>query len=136
MKEYSSKRKEMPIFSGVVKYFPDALKEVSKVSFIGNKQHNEGNELIWDKSKSTDHQDAMLRHLIDSLSEDKDLVMEQILENINTTPLGQVLKRIASLPEVRKEKILDVRRQLTKGDYNLNDRLELVLDRVLEDLTA
>lgn len=72
MKEYSSKRKEMPIFSGVVKYFPDALKEVSKVSFIGNKQHNEGNELIWDKSKSTDHQDAMLRHLIDSLSEDKD----------------------------------------------------------------
>jgi len=62
--------------------------------------------------------------------------MEQILENINTTPIGQVLKRIASLPEVRKEKVLDVRRRLTEGNYNLNERLDIALDRVLEDLTA
>lgn len=62
--------------------------------------------------------------------------MEQILENINTTPIGQVLKKIALLPEVRKEKILEVRRQLTEGQYDLNDRLDVALDRVLEDLTA
>ncbi|HUW20466.1 MAG TPA: flagellar biosynthesis anti-sigma factor FlgM [Sedimentisphaerales bacterium] len=67
---------------------------------------------------------------------DEDLLMEQILENINTTPIGQVLKRIASLPEVRKEKVLDVRRRLTEGNYNLNERLDIALDRVLEDLTA
>ena len=65
---------------------------------------------------------------------DEDLLMEQILENINTTPIGQVLKKIASLPEVRKEKVLDVRRQLTEGKYNLNERLDIALDRVLEDL--
>ncbi|MHC4863029.1 MAG: hypothetical protein ACYTEX_03020 [Planctomycetota bacterium] len=62
--------------------------------------------------------------------------MEQILENINTTPIGQVLKRIASLPEVRRRKVLDVRRQLTDGKYDLNQRLDIALDRVLEDLTA
>jgi hypothetical protein len=67
---------------------------------------------------------------------DEDLLMEQILENINTTPIGQVLKKIASLPEVRKEKVLDVRRQLTEGKYNLNERLDVALDKVLEDLTA
>jgi len=72
----------------------------------------------------------------ESLSLDKDLIMEQILENINTTPIGQVLKRIASLPEVRKEKVLDVRRQLTEGKYDLNERLEIALDKVLEHLTA
>ncbi|MHC4424058.1 MAG: flagellar biosynthesis anti-sigma factor FlgM [Planctomycetota bacterium] len=67
---------------------------------------------------------------------DEDLLMEQILENINTTPIGQVLKKIASLPEVRREKVLDVRRQLTEGKYNLNERLDVALDRVLEDLST
>jgi len=67
---------------------------------------------------------------------DEDLIMERILENLNTTPVGQVLKRIASLPEIRRKKVLRVRRQLTEGKYNLNDRLEIALDKVLEDFTA
>jgi len=67
---------------------------------------------------------------------DEDLLIEQILENINTTPIGQVLRKIALLPEVRRKKILDVRRQLTEGKYNLNERLDIALDRVLEELTA
>lgn len=67
---------------------------------------------------------------------EQDLLMEQILENINTTPIGQVLKRIATLPEVRKEKVLDVRQQLSRGKYRLNERLDAALDRVLEDLIA
>ncbi|MHC4060475.1 MAG: flagellar biosynthesis anti-sigma factor FlgM [Planctomycetota bacterium] len=70
------------------------------------------------------------------LLSDEDLLMEQILENINTTPIGQVLKKIAVLPEVRREKVLNVRRQLTEGRYDLNKRLEVVLDKVLDDLLA
>ena len=61
--------------------------------------------------------------------------MEQILANINSTPIGQVLKRIATLPEVRKEKVLDLRRRITEGEYDLNERLDLAVDRVLEQLT-
>jgi hypothetical protein len=72
----------------------------------------------------------------ENLVPDEDLIMEQILENINTTPIGQVLKKIASLPEVRKEKVLDIRRQLNKGKYNLNKRLDIALDKVLEDITT
>jgi hypothetical protein len=64
---------------------------------------------------------------------DKDLMMEQILENMHTTPIGQVLRKIASLPEVRREKVLDVRRQLTEGRYDLNERLEIAIDKVLEE---
>jgi len=71
-----------------------------------------------------------------NLTVHEDLLMEQILDNINTTPIGQVLKRIASLPEVRREKVLRVRRQLNQGRYDLNERLDIVLDKVLEDLTA
>ena len=80
-----------------------------------------------------DQQDESLNW---NLSPDEDLIMEQILENLDTTPIGKVLKRIAFLPEVRKQKVLDVRRQLTEGKYDLNSRLDVALDKVLEDLTA
>jgi hypothetical protein len=70
------------------------------------------------------------------LAGEDDLLMEQILENINSTPIGQVLKKIACLPEVRTEKVLDVRQQINKGEYNLNERLNVALDKVLEDLTT
>lgn len=59
------KRKGMPVYSGVLSYFPDALKEVSKASSQGQKQHNHGDKLYWDKNKSTDNEDALVRHLID-----------------------------------------------------------------------
>jgi len=71
-----------------------------------------------------------------NLTQDDDLLMEHILENINATPIGQVLKKIASLPEVRKNKILRLRHQLTEGQYDINERLDLALDKVLEDLIA
>ena len=73
---------------------------------------------------------------VQSLSGNEDLVMEQILENINTTPIGQVLKKIASLPEIRQEKVLDVRQRLTAGEYEISERLDVALDKVLEDLTT
>jgi len=61
----SESRKSQPVFTGVVKYFPDALKYVSKVSKKGNDQHHSDKPLHWDKSKSTDNEDALARHLID-----------------------------------------------------------------------
>jgi len=42
----------------------------------------------------------------------------------------------APLPNVRKEKVLTVRQQLTQGKYDLNGRLDMVLDRLLEDIIA
>ena len=72
----------------------------------------------------------------EAMAPGEDVTMEQILDNINNTSLGQVLKRIASLPDVRREKILRVRRQLTEGKYDLSTRLNVALDKVLEDLTA
>ena len=72
----------------------------------------------------------------ESLAPDKDYIMEQILENLNTTPIGKVLKKIASLPDGRKDKVLNVRQQLTEGKYEFNEYLDVALDKVLEDLTA
>ena len=68
-------RKDYPVYTGVVKYFPDALMEVSKVSRVGNEQHHAGKPLHWDKSKSTDHLDALFRHLIEADDLDDDGVL-------------------------------------------------------------
>ena len=68
-------RKDYPVYTGVVRYFPDALMEVSKVSRIGNEQHHAGKPLHWDKSKSTDHLDALFRHLIEADDLDDDGVL-------------------------------------------------------------
>ena len=65
MKTEAQQRKETPVFSGVCAYFPDALKEVAKVSFLGNEQHNPGQPLHWAKGKSTDHADSLIRHLLE-----------------------------------------------------------------------
>ncbi len=59
---------------------------------------------------------------------------EGLLENINSTPIGQLLKIISSLPEIRREKVVDLRHQISKGQYNLGDNLDTALDRVIEEL--
>ncbi len=56
-------RKAFPLYSGLVRYFPDALIAVAECSQKGNDQHNPGQPLHWDRSKSGDEHDAMLRHL-------------------------------------------------------------------------
>lgn len=67
-----NERKRIPLYSGVFRYFPDALREVAKVSFVGNEQHNPGTPLHWDRSKSTDEADALMRHLLDAGKVDTD----------------------------------------------------------------
>lgn len=67
-------RKNMPICTGVVDYFPLALAEVANLSKVGNDQHNPGQPLHWAKEKSTDHADCIMRHLIDRGTRDTDNV--------------------------------------------------------------
>lgn len=62
-----TERKNLPIFTGVLAYFPDALLEVSRVSKMGNDQHNPGQPLHWAREKSTDQLDSSLRHQLDHL---------------------------------------------------------------------
>ena len=38
-----------------------------------------------------------------------------LIENINSTPIGQLLKIISSLPEIRQEKVVSLRQQINHG---------------------
>jgi hypothetical protein len=65
-------RKDLPITTGVLDYFPLAIAEVARVSKAGNDQHNPGQPLHWAKGKSMDHADCIPRHLIDRGTLDTD----------------------------------------------------------------
>jgi hypothetical protein len=67
-----SDRKKYPIFSGVIKYFPDAIMEVARASWAGNQQHHPDKPLHWDRNKSNDHLDAMMRHAVQAGQIDTD----------------------------------------------------------------
>lgn len=68
----SKQRKDTPIFSGVLRYFPDALAAVARVSKRGNDKHNPGEPLHWSRDKSTDHGDCIVRHQLEFDAQDPD----------------------------------------------------------------
>lgn len=67
-----SKRKDTPVATGVLDYFPDAIAAVANCSFVGNEQHNPGSPMHWDRSKSGDEADALVRHLMERGTLDDD----------------------------------------------------------------
>ena len=68
----AQERKDTPIATGVLDYFPDALAEVARCSKAGNDQHNPGQPLHWAKEKSADEADALIRHFLERGLRDAD----------------------------------------------------------------
>lgn len=85
----SAERKNYPMLSGCLNYFPAALAGVSHISKIGNDKHNPGEPLHHARGKSTDHGDCIIRHLTDTenllaaLKRDGNVTSEMILTEAN-----------------------------------------------------
>ena len=71
-------RKKLPIYSGFLAYFPDAVAAVAECSRVGNDQHSPGKPLFWDRSKSGDEADALVRHLMQHGTVDTDGIRHSI----------------------------------------------------------
>ena len=61
----SKERKNVPLVTGVLDYFPAALAAVARLSKFGNDKHNPNEPLHWARNKSADHADCIGRHLVD-----------------------------------------------------------------------
>lgn len=61
----AEERKACPIATGFLDYFPDAVAAVASVSFAATAQHHPEKGMHWDRSKSFDEADAMLRHFME-----------------------------------------------------------------------
>ena len=61
----SKARKDIPVTSGVLDYFPAAIAYIARISKAGNDKHNPGEPLHWARGKSMDHADCIGRHLME-----------------------------------------------------------------------
>lgn len=59
----AQQRKQYPIATGFLDYFPRAIVAVAGASVAGNGQHQLG-PLHWDRSKSPDEADSLMRHFM------------------------------------------------------------------------
>jgi hypothetical protein len=59
-------RGDYAMADGLLDYFPNALAEVAKVSKVAGDKHHPGEPMHWERSKSTDHRNKIMRHLVDS----------------------------------------------------------------------
>jgi len=71
---------------------------------------------------------------VERLNSAADLQTEELLQAGAGTPLGQLLEKVSKLPEVRFEKISTVRRQICLGKYRLDEKLDVTIDKILEEL--
>ena len=55
-------------------------------------------------------------------------------DHVEISPLGQMLDGISRLPEIRHEKVEAIRQQIASGVYETPDKLELALDRLIDEL--
>jgi len=74
-KEFTAIRKDKPVATGVLDYFPDAIRAVALCSKVGNEQHNPGSPMHWDRAKSGDESDALMRHFMERGTVDTDGIM-------------------------------------------------------------
>lgn len=55
-------------------------------------------------------------------------------DQVEISPLGQMLDGISRLPEIRQERVEEIRRQIVSGTYETPEKLELALDRLLDEM--
>lgn len=71
----SAERKATPVHAGCLLYFPDAIAAVARLSQKGNDKHNPGEPLHWNRGKSNDHAECIVRHSL--TPDDIDLEMQE-----------------------------------------------------------
>jgi negative regulator of flagellin synthesis FlgM len=57
-------------------------------------------------------------------------------DHVEISPLGQMLDGISRLPEIRHEKVEEIRSQIASGIYETPAKLELALDRLMDELSG
>jgi hypothetical protein len=90
----AAERKAIPLARGLLDYFPKALAEVARLSAAATAQHHPDKEMHWDRAKSPDHADCIMRHLLDRGTEDADGFLHDV----------KVAWRALALAEIALEK--------------------------------
>lgn len=119
-------RKALPIFDGVVMYFPDAMAAISEVSVTGNEQHSPGEPLHWARGKSMDQFNTALRHMIDHR---RGNVFDIEKSGTRTRHLAKAAWRVLAALQLSIEEENDTRKQNQSDDRQATEAVQSVLSQ-------
>ena len=57
-------------------------------------------------------------------------------DQVEISPLGQMLDGIGRLPEIRHEKVDAIRSQIASGVYETPEKFDVAMDRLLDELVG
>ena len=57
-------------------------------------------------------------------------------DRVEISPIGRMLDGVSRLPEIRHEKVEEIRNQIAAGVYETPEKLELALDRMMDELSG
>ncbi len=57
-------------------------------------------------------------------------------DQVEISPLGRMLDGISQIPDIRHEKVEAIRQQIVAGVYETPEKLELALDRLMDELSG
>ncbi|MBC8377878.1 MAG: hypothetical protein H8E62_01755 [Planctomycetes bacterium] len=86
------------------------------------------------KESSVNNLLAQRDRMLSETTADSDFIADSLMDSIYESPLGRLLKVISTLPEVRYEKVEHARNIIDQPEDELDSRMEMALDKVLEDL--
>ena len=83
-------RKGLPLFKQITRYFPKALREITKVSVVNNVRYNpdrEPTDINWNRPLSADQLGSLFRHLLEHEVDGKvfDLVPSDVAKKTGIT---------------------------------------------------
>lgn len=109
--EDAEARNQIPLADGLLYYFPKALAAVAQVSLVGSQQHNPGQPMHWDREKSRDHANKIMRHLVDAGKRDSKGVRHSAYMAWRALALLQ--------EEIERDEAPPVRGRIAADDYAL-----------------
>ena len=55
-------------------------------------------------------------------------------DEVEISEMGQLLESTSTMPEIRHERVEQIRRAIAEGTYETADKLNLAVDRLLDEL--
>lgn len=56
-------------------------------------------------------------------------------DRVDISPVGRMLDGVSQLPEIRHERVQEIRNQIAAGVYETPQKLEIALDRLFDELS-
>lgn len=57
-------------------------------------------------------------------------------DQVEISEAAQLLSKMSQLPEIRQDKVDEIRQAILQGDYETPDKIDVVVDRLLQELSG